>query len=215
MAGLDWLRLLTCLREGVNDLRDIAECSGLGSRAKTLINRLAREARLVMLEERSLLVPEGGRLSITLHLVSRGLLDVGAASKVLSWRDFESLASVVLEANGYVVAKGVRLPNRMEIDVVGVRDKFALVVDCKHWSRYHLSRLAKAAAQHRERTRALLKFGYGFKLGFNEALPVILTLPSVRFTVLEGSCIVPVTAFDDFSQVARGLNECLGLIIKE
>ena len=77
------------------------------------------------------------RMKLALLALQRGC-DIESISKSISWRDFEALTSEVLGVYGYLTKTNIHLskPSRIEIDVIGINNKLAIVADCKHWKCY-------------------------------------------------------------------------------
>jgi hypothetical protein len=136
---------------------------------------------------------------------------------LLDWRDFEALASDILDSNGYYVVRNLRLSigktngegkskskgrgegkgrGRIEIDVVGIKSihssSIALAIDCKHWRYIAYSALVRIAEKQVQRTHLLL--GYYI---IDRALPVIITLRDTPMLV-DGIPIVPISRFNSF-----------------
>ena len=126
--------------------------------------------------------------------------DIEDVSALLTWQDFEALASETLRAHGYNISRNLRLKKpRMEIDVVGVSSTLALVVDCKHWKRYSRSAIAKYCELQATRSKRLLS-----SLRVERAVPLIVTLhaPGCRF--IDGIPIVPVNQLASFVAEVEG-----------
>jgi Holliday junction resolvase-like predicted endonuclease len=149
-----------------------------------------------------------GRLKIAIKALAHGA-DVETVSNLLRWQEFEEIAAVALERNGYIVAKNVRFKHegrRWEIDVVGCKKPIVLCIDCKHWhhgmSPSALKRIAEAQAQ---RTRALADSLPSASLKIEcvkwkgaKFVPAILSLIHGRFKFYDQVPIVPVLQLQDF-----------------
>jgi Holliday junction resolvase-like predicted endonuclease len=149
-----------------------------------------------------------GRLKIAIRALSLGA-DVEAVSNLLCWQEFEEIAAVALERNGYVAAKNVRFKQegrRWEIDVVGCKKPLVLCVDCKHWhhglSPSVLKRIAEAQAQ---RTRALAESLPSTNIKVEcvkweraKFVPAVLSLIHGCFKFYDQVPIVPVLQLQDF-----------------
>ena len=121
--------------------------------------------------------------------------DVEDISQLLNWKDFELLAAGVLDASGYVTQHGFRLKKpRIEIDVVGIKDDMALLIDCKHWKRSSPSVLERFAMMQVERTKAFLSANNTVRY----AVPIILTLHSESTVFANNVPVVPITKFRSF-----------------
>lgn len=99
--------------------------------------------------------------------------DVVKISQNLSWRDFESLASEILLNCGYETMNNIRFVRpRAEIDIVAVKSKLALSIDCKHWAKNSSNELFECARKQIQRTERLLSSPFEFRT----AVPVLLTI---------------------------------------
>ncbi len=123
-------------------------------------------------------------------------------TSVLNWKDFEILTANILEENGYMVARNVRLMDkqnrcRLEIDVVGMKDvngkSIALVIDCKHWS--YITEAALVSIVKRQVKRASMFVASDNNIDI--ALPIILTLRDMPMLV-DGIPIIPISRLRSF-----------------
>ena len=127
--------------------------------------------------------------------------DIEDISKSLSWKDFEALTSEILWLCGYQCRTSIRLskPRRIEIDVIGINHKLAVVADCKHWKQYSLSSISSYVEKQIERTKVLCKMkGRTKQYSITHAVPVILTLYSMNVEFINGVPIVPIHKFKSF-----------------
>jgi hypothetical protein len=121
--------------------------------------------------------------------------DLEELSKILDWKDFEVLATKILEASGYATHHAFRLKRpRTEIDVIGIREGLALLIDCKHWKRASPSELRRFAAMQVERAEAFIMT----KESVCTAVPAILTLHSESVDFADGVPVIPVTKLRSF-----------------
>jgi Holliday junction resolvase-like predicted endonuclease len=148
------------------------------------------------------------RIKLAVKAVSLGA-DVEHVSGFLRWQEFEGLAAMALENNGYAVFKNVRFKQagrRWEIDIVGCKKPLVICLDCKHWHhRLSPSALARIAEAQVERTKALAESlpNLSIEIGcakWNRAkfVPAILALLPSSFKFHETVPIVPVLQFQDF-----------------
>jgi Holliday junction resolvase-like predicted endonuclease len=175
--------------------------------ARKLLENLQNEG-LLYLKDDSVEVNNDNRLRLAVKAVSIGA-DVEHVSILLRWQEFEDIAAVALERNGYVTAKNVRFKHggrRWEIDVVGCRKPIVLCVDCKRWQRgVKPSALGKIVEAQMERARELADTlpSPALKVAcvkWNKAkfVPVILSLVPSRFKFYDGVPVVPVLQLQDF-----------------
>jgi Holliday junction resolvase-like predicted endonuclease len=175
--------------------------------ALKLLENLQNEG-MVYLEDGAVSSDSWGRLKIAIKALSLGA-DVETVSNLLRWQEFEEIAAVALERNGYIAARNVRFKQagrRWEIDVVGCKKPLVLCIDCKHWhhglSPSALKRIAEAQAQ---RTRAFAETlpNANIKIEcskWNGAkfIPAILSLIHGNFKFYDQVPIVPVLQLQDF-----------------
>ncbi|MEM3700919.1 MAG: hypothetical protein QXL57_08685 [Candidatus Bathyarchaeia archaeon] len=148
------------------------------------------------------------RLKLTVYAIELGV-DFETVCGFLEWREFEGIASVILERNGYVVKQNLWFRHsgeKWEIDVVGYKKPIILCVDCKHW-RYGMysSALKKIAQEQKKRTAALAeslstlvgKFEFA---SWNNAkiVPAVLSLVPGKFKFYDEVPIIPILQFQDF-----------------
>jgi len=150
----------------------------------------------------------GSRLKLAVRAVALGA-DIERVSDFLRWQEFEDIAAIALERNGYFVAKNVRFKHagrRWELDIVGCRKPLVLCVDCKHWRHgVKPSALRKIAEAQVERARALADVLPSVTLKvecakWNKAkfAPVILSLIPSSFKFYNNVPVVPVLQLQDF-----------------
>ncbi|MGB9756208.1 MAG: hypothetical protein ACPLVJ_00280 [Candidatus Bathyarchaeales archaeon] len=206
----------------INLIISILKLTKYGSVSKGIVKNDSRipsqifEKLLRKLQNQGLLYVKKGfveadalqRLKLAVYAIELGA-DFERACSFLGWREFEGMASVILERNGYVVEKNLWFKHcgkRWEIDVVGYKKPIVLCVDCKHW-RYgmHPSALKKIAEEQKKRTIALAESLSRLveKVEFaswNNAkiVPAVLSLVPGRFKFYDEVPIVPVLQFQDF-----------------
>jgi hypothetical protein len=158
------------------------------------------------------LFSKADKMKLAMLALQRGC-DIESISKSVSWKDFEALASEILSLCGYLTMTNIRLskPSRIEIDVIGVNQKLAIVADCKHWRRYRISSISSYAEKQTQRTKILFKAKGKDKQGYiARAIPIILTLYSTDVEFIDGVPIVPISKFRSFIEdVSLHLSEIL------
>ena len=193
-----------------------------GPVSQKLINNEARLPRSLLgelfrkLQSDGLVYLHGSMLEVTsvqrLRLAVRALKSGGGLERVsgfLQWKEFEGIAAVALESNGYSVVRNLRFKHggrRWEIDIVGWRSPIVVCLDCKHWH-HGLQRSAaeKIAEQQTIRTRALVmslpnpavKIEF-LSCGTAKFLPAVLSLTFSKFKFYKGVPVVPVLQLQDF-----------------
>ena len=135
----------------------------------------------------------GDKLKIAIILLEKGF-PIDDISSALDWKDFEGLAAEILLSKDFGVIRNLILTKpRMEIDVVGIRLGYALLIDCKHWNRYSVSSLTTAAKKQTERAKH-----YVAKTPGAIAAPVIVTLHQDKVNFIGNVPIVPIFQFSSF-----------------
>jgi len=163
---------------------------------------------MVYLSDNNVDADAAGRLKLAVRAIALGA-DIERVSDFLRWQEFEDIAAIALEKNGYVVAKNVRFKRagrKWEIDIVGCKKPLVLCVDCKHWQRgLKLSALRKIAEVQVERVRALADVLPSVTLEvecvkWNKAkfVPGILSLVPSSFKFYDSVPVVPVLQLQDF-----------------
>lgn len=181
-----------------------------------LLQRLQNDG-LVYLRESLVEADSVQRLKLAVRAVELGA-DVERVSSALEWQEFENMAAVALERNGYDVQRNLRFKHagrKWEVDVVGCKKPVVMSIDCKHW-RHGMSQsvLKKIAEEQRERTKALadslpnpavkIKFAYWEIVTL---IPAVLSLTVGRSKLCDGVPVVPVLQLQDFvSQVPVYVN---------
>ncbi len=183
------------------------ECRIASDIEEKLLKKLQNEG-LITLKNDFVEVTGNNRLRLALKAISLGA-DVEHVSNLLRWQEFENIAAIALEKNGYVTARNVRFKHsgrRWEIDVIGCRKPLVLCVDCKRWQRgLTPSALEKIIAAQVTRARALadtlptpsLKLEC-VKWSGAKFVPVILSLVPCSFKFYDDVPVVPVLQLQDF-----------------
>ena len=126
-------------------------------------------------------------------------------SRLLNWQDFESLAAEILNARDFETFCNIVLTKpRMQIDVVGVKNDLAILIDCKHWKRMSQSALEKAVIKQVDRTKH-----YVARERIRAAVPAIVTLYEHETKFIKKVPIVPIHKLDSFCEELYGSVEGL------
>lgn len=181
-----------------------------------LLQRLQNDG-LVYVREGLVEADSVQRLKLAVRAVELGA-DVERVSSALEWQEFENMAAVALERNGYDVQRNLRFKHagrKWEVDVVGCKKPVVISIDCKHW-RHGMSPsvLKKIAEEQRERTKALADSlpNPAVKIKFASwemviLIPAVLSLTVERSKLCDGVPVVPVLQLQDFvSQVPVYVN---------
>jgi len=219
------ISLLKLTREGPVSVEHANKDARIASDiVEKLLQKLQNEG-MIYLQGATVEASSDNRLRLAVKAASLGA-DVEHISSFLSWQEFEAIAAIALERNGYVAAKNVRFKHagrKWEIDIVGCRKPLVLCVDCKHWQRgLKLSVLRKIVEAQVERTRALLDILPSAALKVECAkwkkvkfVPVILSLIPCSFKFYDSVPVVPVLKLQDFLTQLPAQVESLKYIVKE
>jgi hypothetical protein len=133
--------------------------------------------------------------------------DIEECSKLLSWKDFEYFTSDLLNLFEYRTMVNIVLSKpRAQLDVIGIKNKFAITIDCKHWKYNNSTNLSIFA--EKQKRRSLLWIDR--QMSITTVLPMIITLFSSSFRFIHGVPIVPIMALKSF---LKDFNEYEDLII--
>ena len=180
---------------------------------------------MVYLKDNIVEADSNGRLELAVRAIVLGA-DVERVSGFLSWQEFEDIAAIALEKNGYTVAKNLHFKHggrRWEIDVVSCKKPLVLCIDCKHWHHgMSPSAIKKIAEAQVERTRALSESLPNIsieieasKWGKAKFVPAILALFPGSFKFYDKVPIVPVLQLQDFINQLPAYTESLKYFPKE
>jgi hypothetical protein len=172
-----------------------------------LLQKLQKE-NLIKVNGCVAIIDTDNRIKLAVKAVDLGA-DLEQISHFLGWQEFEAMAAMALELNGYVTQRNARFKHeekRWEIDVVGCRKPLVLCVDCKHWHHSMVpSTLSKMAQTQSQRADALSKSlpTKNLKLPCAEwsrakFVPIILSLVPFNPKYSNGIPVVPVLQLQDF-----------------
>ncbi len=123
--------------------------------------------------------------------------DVLEVCKLIDWKDFEIFSSEVLKFHDYLVYVNYRVKNpTRQIDIIGIRSKIGLIVDCKHWKRSSYSTLLQVVKKQKERT--VLLNDRKHVLGISNLYPIIVTFFHNQCQYIDGVPIVPIRNLNSF-----------------
>ena len=142
---------------------------------------------------------ENDKLKTSMLALSMGA-PIDEISRLLEWKDFESLAAEILNSNDFETARNLILTKpRMEIDVVGIKSGVAILIDCKHWKRTSQSAIEKAVKKQIERTKHYLT-----KENVHVAIPAIVTLNQEQIKFVDRVPIIPIFQLSSFCEEFYG-----------
>ncbi len=144
-------------------------------------------------ENNTIYFEENDRLKTGILAISMGA-PIDEVSRLLDWKDFESLTADILERRDFETMRNVTLTKpRMQIDVIGIKSGIAILIDCKHWNKMSQSVLEKAVKKQVERTKHFLS-----KEKIQAAVPAIVTLYQHGTRFIEKVPIIPIYQLDSF-----------------
>ena len=139
------------------------------------------------------MISKNNKLKTSLTELEKGV-SIEYVTDRLDWKDFEGLVAETLEMKNFETTKNLFLKKpRMEIDVVGIRLGFTILIDCKHWKKYSVSALRNVVNKQIIRTRHYLE-----KNKNERGVPVIVTLDCEKITFINKVPIVPIYQFESF-----------------
>jgi len=151
-----------------------------------------------MYEDHQIFFDENDKLKTCLLAIQMGA-PIDEISRLLGWKDFESLAAEILDASDFETTRNLVLTKpRMQIDVIGIKSDVAILIDCKHWKRSSQSALENAVKKQIERTKRFLKTE-----NVKAAIPAIVTLhQEIRF--IDKVPIIPIFQLSSFCEEFYG-----------
>jgi len=175
--------------------------------AEDLLEKLQNDG-LLYLQNKLIEVDSLKRLKLAVHAIELGG-DVERVSGFLDWKEFENIAAIVFERNGYSVTRNLRFKHagrRWEIDVVGCKKPIIVCVDCKHWHHgMYPSAIKRIVENQVERTSALAESTPKLTEKIDCAswnrvklLPAVLSLTAVRSKFYNKVPVIPVLQLQDF-----------------
>ena len=158
--------------------------------------------------KKTLLFSDVDRIKASLLSLQLGC-DIHECSKLLSWKDFEYFTSELLNLFEYSTRVNIVLSKpRAQLDVIGIKNNFAITIDCKHWKYNNKTSLSIYAEKQIRRT--LLWFQR--EKTITKVLPMIITLYSSTFGFINGVPIVPILTLKSFLNEFDKYEESITLI---
>ena len=133
---------------------------------------------------------------LSLELLMSFGYDLKLLAEKLHWKDFESLTSNIIESFGFKSLTNIYICKpRIQIDVIGIDRKVALVIDCKHWNSMSKISIERAGLEQLIRSKIFLERNKTI----DKALPIIVTLHNHGNNYLRRhSIIVPINKLKSF-----------------
>ena len=137
--------------------------------------------------------------------------DIQECSKLLSWKDFEFFTCELLSLFEYKTSVNIVLSKpRVQLDVIGIKNDFAITIDCKHWKNNNKTTLTVYAEKQIRRTMLWLQR----EKKITKALPMIITLNNSIFKFIKGVPVVPILTLKSFLKEFDNSDESMLLINK-
>ena len=137
--------------------------------------------------------------------------DIQECSKLLSWKDFEFFTCELLSLFEYKTSVNIVLSKpRVQLDVIGIKNDFAITIDCKHWKNNNKTTLTVYAEKQIRRTMLWLQR----EKKITKALPMIITLNNSIFKFIKGVPVVPILTLKSFLKEFDSSDESIFLINK-
>jgi hypothetical protein len=202
------ITLLKLTRDGPVSKGIVKKDAKLPSEIVENLLRKLQNDRLIYLHKDIVEADSLQRLKLAVRTIGLGA-DIESVSGFLRWKEFEGIAAIAFEHNGYGVKKNLRFKHagrRWEIDIVGFKQPIALCVDCKHWHHgMSPSALKKIVEEQVERASALaeslpnpaVKTEF-VSWDFVRFVPAVLSLVAGKFKFYDDVPIVPVLQLQDF-----------------
>jgi hypothetical protein len=134
---------------------------------------------------------------ITIALIAiRNGIDVISICNKINWHDFELFSSEIMKCHGYNVYTNFRLKNpKREIDIVGIKSRKALLIDCKHWKKNSLYGLEQIVEKQKKRSVLFIQKS---QMNIEIAFPIILTFLPNNFRFIDDVPIIPIHELNSF-----------------
>lgn len=219
------MSILKLTKSGPAHCAFISKDARLPSDVASKLLRKFQTDGMIYLSDNNVDADAGGRLKLAVRAVALGA-DIERVSDFLRWQEFEDIAAIALERNGYVVTKNARFKHagrKWEIDIVGCKKPLVICIDCKRW-RHGMapSALKRIAEAQVERTRALAESLPHVSIEIECAkwekakfIPVVLSLTQGSFKFYDMVPIVPVLQFQDFLSQLPAYTASLKYFLKE
>jgi DNA-binding Lrp family transcriptional regulator len=206
------MKLLKAKDESMN-IKNLTETLGLSAEEllKLIVQleeeKILRKAR----DDMSIVIPSGEeRLRMAVKAVTLGA-SIEECARNLSWKEFESFCTKVLEENGYSCVHGLRFKSangrRYECDIVALSKPTLLLADCKHYAG-RVRALRSVVEKQLERADALngsiltLMRRMSQLASWRETVivPVIITLFPESIAFVDSVPVVPAFKLNQFIQ---------------
>jgi len=202
------VQILKLTKDGSTQKEQIVREAQIPEQVANRILRKISEAELIQLRGETVEASLSQRIKIAVHAIELGA-DFEGVCKALNWDEFENIASLAFEVNGFAVLKRFRFKwagRRWENDILGYKEPIIICAECKHWLHgWYRSTITKAVESQVLRTHALaesfplLREKLGL-VGWKKAtlIPMVLSLVPGPFKFYRKVPIVPVLQLQSF-----------------
>jgi len=202
------VQILKLTKDGSTQKEQIGREARIPQQIANRILKKISEAELIQLKSETVEASLSQRIKIAVHTIELGA-DFEGVCKALNWDEFENIAALAFEVNGFAVLKRFRFKwagRRWENDILGYREPMIICAECKHWLHgWRRSTIMKAVESQVLRTRALAE-SYPLlreKLGLVKwrqatLIPMVLSLVPGPFKFYNNVPIVPVLQLQSF-----------------
>jgi Holliday junction resolvase-like predicted endonuclease len=202
------ISLLKLTREGSVSKGIVKKDAKLTSEVVENLLRKLQNDRLIYLQKGTVEADSLQRLKLAARAIGLGA-DIESVSGFLRWKEFESMAAVAFERNGYGAKKNLTFRHRgrkWEIDIVGFKQPIAICMDCKHWHHGMSPSASKKIVEEQvERASSLAESLPNASVkaefaswNFIKLIPAVLSLFTGRFKFYDNVPIVSVLQLQDF-----------------
>lgn len=202
------ISLLKLTKDGPVEFESVNLDSKMPSSVTLILLKKMQNDGLISLNKPTVEIDATSRMKLAIKAINLGA-DVERVSDLLCWQEFEQIAAMALNLNGYITKKNLRFKHvqkRWEIDVVGCRKPIVICIDCKHYHHsLHLSMLQKMVDLQIKRVEALTESLPNTSVDIEcvrwekaKFVPAILSLMPGSFKFIDDVPIVPVLQFQDF-----------------
>lgn len=162
-------------------------------------------------EGTGIVIPSGEeRLQLAVTAVAFGA-GIEESAKALSWKEFESFCTKILEENGYSCVHGFRFKStkgrRYECDVVALNKPVLLLADCKHYKgrvrglrAVVEKQLERAGAMSKTTSAVMRRIPQIILWGRMVIVPVVITMLPENIAIVDGVPVVPAFKLNQFIQ---------------
>lgn len=103
--------------------------------------------------------------------------------EILTWQNFELIVAGIYELNNFSTIRNLHFTSenkRNEIDVIAIRDKYAHIIECKHWIKSRISsNISRIANNHLSKTLLFKNVAQKILAPLILNKPVIILIPVI------------------------------------